>query len=100
MFSGVRRCVGQPLRGCWCEITFAADLVISHLPTLTSDTAKVLNIFDMCNSTANGTHLPTKKIYLKSRKDDLKKLKGHLLTKKDISKRHIYKQKNFFVKVG
>ena len=64
------------------------------------DNAKVRIIFDMCNSTANGTHLPIKKIYLKSRKDDLKKLKGHLLTKKDISKWHISKQKNFCVKVG
>ena len=44
----------------------------------------------------HGTHLPTKKIYLKSRKDDLKNHKGHLLTKKDISKLRICKLKNFF----
>ena len=43
----------------------------------------------------------TKKwVYLKFCKDNLYFRRGHLLTKKDISKWHISKQKNFFVKVG
>ena len=81
------------------HVTLSLKTANLHRPTVCQKYTKTKD-FQMGPKPKHGTHLPTKKIYLKSRKDDLKKLKGHLLTKKDISKRHIYKQKNFFVKVG